>query len=68
MMNTVVFQSYMNILSPTMHYNICNVVQVPLIKAKVGIVEEYVNECIMYSLEDWDSYETSWDFKRNPLI
>lgn len=21
-----------------------------------------------YVKEDWDSYETSWDFKRNPLV
>ena len=68
MMNTVVFQKYMNILSPTMHYNICNVVQVPLLKAHESKVEETVHECIAESQDDWNSYETSWDFKRNPLV
>lgn len=68
MMNTVVFQKYMNILSPTMHYNICNVVQVPLMEAHESKVEENVHECIAESQDDWNSYETSWDFKRNPLI
>ena len=68
MMNTVVFQKYMNILSPTMHYNICNVAQVPLLKAHESKVEETVHECIAESQDDWNSYETSWDFKRNPLV
>ena len=68
MMNTVVFQKYMNILSPTMHYNICNVAQVPLLKVHESKVEETVHECIAESQDDWNSYETSWDFKRNPLV
>lgn len=25
-------------------------------------------ECINFSKEDWDSQETSWDFKHNPLV
>ena len=27
-----------------------------------------VNKAVMLSKTDWDSYETSWDFKRNPLV
>ena len=68
LMNTVVFQKYMNILSPTMHYNICNVVQVPLIQKETKMIEQLVAENIQNSQNDWDSFETSWDFKKHPLV
>lgn len=31
-------------------------------------IDDYVNTCVTISKNDWDSYETSWDFKRNPLV
>ena len=68
LMNTSVFQNYMNILSPTMHYNICNVVQVPLIKNKISEVEDLVKCNIELSKFDWNSYETSWEFKQHQFI
>ena len=33
-----------------------------------GFVSAIVDNCIAASKADWDSQETSWDFKRNPLI
>lgn len=35
---------------------------------KIEDVEKVVSENIQVSKKDWDSYETSWDFKRNPLV
>ena len=32
------------------------------------LVEKIVNSNIVISREDWDSFETSWDFKKHPLI
>ena len=31
-------------------------------------VDELVETCILHSCTDWDSFETSWDFQRHPLI
>jgi hypothetical protein len=31
-------------------------------------IEKLADACISYSQEDWDSFETSWDFKRHPLV
>lgn len=31
-------------------------------------VETLVNECITISRNDWDSFETSWDFQHHPLV
>ena len=35
---------------------------------KREIVEDIVEENINKSKEDWGSFETSWDFKKHPLI
>ena len=32
------------------------------------IVEKIVDENICDSQNDWNSFETSWDFKRHPLV
>lgn len=34
----------------------------------IAEVKQYSSECIHVSQEDWDSFETSWDFKKHPLI
>lgn len=31
-------------------------------------IKKVVNELIGLAESDWDSQETSWDFKRNPLV
>lgn len=31
-------------------------------------VNKKVLENVTLSKKDWDSYETSWDFKRSPLV
>ena len=33
-----------------------------------GSIIPTVQKCIELSKTDWDSYETSWDFKRHPLV
>ena len=43
----------------------------PIIKKggeETAIVSETVKDCIKLSLEDWNAYETSWDFKKHPLL
>ena len=38
-----------------------------LLSAQETKVDDFVNKNIALSKSDWDSYETSWDFKRNPM-
>lgn len=44
--------------------------RIPIIMESInrGIVIDKVNENIVLSKVDWDSYETTWDFKRHPLV
>ena len=67
-MNTIVFQMYMRFLSPTFHNNICDVIKIPVMKQHDERVSELVKKNIRISKEDWDSFETSWDFQAHPMV
>ena len=57
----------LGILNPTLNYQAGNIKSLPLLIDREDEVDERVYQNIQISKEDWDSYETSWDFKRNPL-
>ncbi len=66
--NTNVAQYLLSILNPTINFPPGTISDLPLsIKSKAE-VDSIVIECINISRSDWDSFETSWDFKRHPLI
>ena len=65
--NSKIAQMYMDILSPTIHYNVGSMSKVPLV-IKTNKVENIVKESIDLSKSDWDSFEISWDFQKHPLI
>jgi hypothetical protein len=70
MLNTKVVQSIAEVVSPTLNINVGEVALYPIIKSPqyrdevIRLVEE--NRAL--SKADWDSFETSWDFERHPLL
>ena len=58
------------ILNPTLHFKLNDYAKIPLIicESKIDDVNGAVTECIDISKDDWDSFETSWDFKKHPLV
>ena len=66
-LNSCVVQKFLEILSPTIDYNISGLNNLPYIKASEDVID-ICKECISLSKTDWDSFETSWDFKRHPLV
>ena len=70
-LNSCVAFYYLSALNPTMNFQKGNVGNLPIVQ--VGIessdrITNAVNECIILSRNDWDSYEYSWDFAQHPLI
>ena len=59
---------FMSIQNPTLNFQVGNLKNVPVLIKEQSAVEERVDSCINTSKQDWDAYETSWDFKRNPLV
>ena len=68
LMNSCVAQNYLSVLCPTLKYQPGNVVKVPYIEKSKGDVEELSKKCVALSKDDWDSFETSWDFTRHPFV
>lgn len=50
-----------------LHYTPGSIGSLPYKDSSCQLVREYVNSSISISRFDYDSQETSWDFKRNPL-
>lgn len=68
--NTVVFHYLMNVLSQTLNFEVGQIGQQPIIveEKSRSRIETITSENVKLSKLDWDSYETSWDFKGHPLV
>ena len=66
-MNSSVIASILSLLSPTLNFSAGPVGQIPRPIFSID-TSSLANECVTISKRDWDSQETSWDFKRNPLV
>ena len=71
-MNTVCNNEFLKAITPTIDFN-----PGPVSRAPMKIVDDQVvfshvvdiaKSCIQISKEDWDSFETSWDFLRHPFL
>jgi len=69
-LNSIICEKELSILSPTMNFEAGQIGRVTLLtpeKERVTIVE-FVKQNIQLSKSDWDAFETSWVFKRHPLV
>ena len=68
LLNSKVSMAILKFLSPTMTFGPEQIKKIPIISKKVNIVSKIVEKCINTSKQDWDSFETSWDFTIHPLL
>ena len=70
LMNNVVNSVFIQLVSPTLNYEVGHIKTIPVIfdKDRCEEINEKVDENIRLSRADWDAFETSWDFKRHPLL
>ena len=70
--NTVYVKNILQIISPTLNCETGHVSSIPVIlptnHETLADIDELVEENISLSKSDWDSFETSWDFKEHPFI
>lgn len=61
--------AFNSFLSPTLSFEVGDIAKIPFLATKADdSISEKVDSAIRLSKADWDSQETSWDFKRNPLL
>ena len=58
----------LKILNPTLNYQAGNIKNLPVCIQDLNNVDLLANKNIYISKEDWNSHETSWDFKYHPLV
>lgn len=68
-MNSKVMSMFLQIVSPSLNYNVDDIRSTPFIRnEREKEICDLVRKCIAISKEDWDSFETSWDFNKHPLV
>lgn len=69
-LNTTVVSYISKMLSHTVNTNVGEVATYPIIydESKRNILFDIVEKNITLSKDDWDDYETSWDFTTHPLF
>ena len=67
-LNSKVAFSILKILSPTLNYEAGHIGNIPVCFQMSEMIEKITIDCIKLSRKDWDSFETSWDFQKHPLL
>ncbi|MGL4874349.1 MAG: BREX-1 system adenine-specific DNA-methyltransferase PglX [Clostridium sp.] len=70
LLNTKVAKMYFEIMNPTINLQVKDVKALPIIikQSYIKDIIEIVKKNIELTKSDWDSFETSWDFKKHPLL
>ena len=68
LLNSSIGQYFLDISNSTINYQPGDIANIPVLLQNVDEIENLVDECIRYAREDWDSFETSWDFSSHPLV
>lgn len=70
LMNSKINDVFLNVVSATMNKNVDDIRATPFIAPEnmISIVDDLVGNCVCCSKEEYDLFETSWDFERHPLV
>lgn len=71
LMNSKIAKAVLKIKNPTINMQAGDVVAVPIVYKDGNsniILSNIASDNILISKTDWDSFETSWDFEKHPLV
>ncbi|MGB4966699.1 MAG: BREX-1 system adenine-specific DNA-methyltransferase PglX, partial [Candidatus Saccharimonadales bacterium] len=70
MLNSSIIGKFASVMSPTLNFESGQIGSYPIIESVEyrDEVIDVVNENRLISKSEWDSFETSWDFERHPLL
>lgn len=68
--NTELACEILQMLAPTINYQAGDIARLPIIMSKQYYEEitNLVKKCVQGAKTEWDSYETSWEYSRHPLV
>ena len=68
LLNSCVSKYVLGVTSQTLDFKPGRIAELPVVVAERDSVEPIVNHQVKLSKKDWDSFETSWDFEKHPLV
>jgi 16S rRNA G966 N2-methylase RsmD len=69
LVNSKVNDQIIYTLNPTLNAQVGDFSRIPVLKSGKGVlINKIVLNLICIAKQDWDSFETSWDFKHHPLL
>lgn len=69
-MNSSIASELLDAINPTLNTTVGDVLSLPMPPSSALDTEvvDYADQSVSIADADWDSFETSWDFKRHPLV
>lgn len=69
-LNSCITKVYLQFISPTLDFNCGYIRKLPfrLEENKIETITSKVKENIVYAQQDWDAFETSWNFSKHPFL
>ena len=68
LLNSCVSKYVLGVTSQTLDFKPGRIAELPVVVAERDSVEPIVNQQVKLSKKDWDSFETSWNFEKHPLV
>ena len=68
LLNSKVYLKIAAMLNPTLNFQVKDVRSTPLVITSKKQIDSLVKSNIDISRQEWDAFETSWNFKKHPLI
>lgn len=65
-LNSIVANHIMKIINPTIHQSVGYMIMEPILET--SLTDRIVKNSIKLAKQDWDAFETSWDFQKSPLL
>jgi type II restriction/modification system DNA methylase subunit YeeA len=70
-LNSKVAQTFLEAINPTINFQAWNIGNLPLCfpeKLMQKKIDQSINRLVQIAKQDWDNFETSWDFQTHPLL
>jgi hypothetical protein len=67
--NSLVAQVILKTISPTLNFEVGHIASLPLLSdSRSSSHRDLIEELVSIARADWDNFETSWDFRDQPLL
>lgn len=68
-LNTKIPQKFIELFNPTLNTYASDICNLPYVDVREKtVIINIVKHCIEEAKKDWDSFESSWDFRKHPLV